>query len=98
MIMTTLRTLCTGCGSNKNTRKAMINGKFGDYCSTCIQGVKRLHNVGSAQYSRDRERDAHQADMLQPWDGKGNPNKEFIRMYPDESKDMFSQEELEQYG
>jgi hypothetical protein len=96
--MTKLKTLCIGCGSTKHTKKAMLDGKYGDYCSNCINAVKRLHHPGSAQYKRDRDRDAHELDLLQPWDAKGNPSKEFITHYPDEANDIFSQEELEQYG
>ncbi len=58
----------------------------------------RQANPRSAQYARDRDRDAHEIDLLQPWDAKGIPNREFIRNYPDEAKDNFTEEELNQYG
>lgn len=90
---------CDSCHlEKKHLIGAIIKGKYGQYCQACIDGVKRHATGSSAQYQRDRERDAHQADMLQPWDAKGKPNTEFIRHYPDESKDMFTQEELEQNG
>lgn len=91
--------ICDGChNDNRALRSAVVNGRFGQYCATCIDGVKRIHHVGSAQYSRDRDRDDHAVDLLQPWDHRGKPNTEFIRHYPDEAKDMFTQDELEQNG
>lgn len=98
MRLKSLQGFCIGCGSRKNTKGAMINGKFGQYCLVCIEGVKRLHHAGAAQYSRDRDREAHAVDLLQPWDARGNPSTEFIRHYPDEANDIFSKEELEQHG
>lgn len=90
---------CDGCtNDNRALRGAVVNGKFGQYCATCISGAGRMANTGSAQFSRDKDRSDHEVDMLQPWDPRGNPSTEFIRHYPDEAKEMFSQEELEQYG
>lgn len=91
--------ICDGCKKKKpKLRSAVVKGKFGQYCQACLEGASRIHQTGSAQYSRDRDREAHEVDMLQPWDAKGNPSTEFIRHYPDEAKEMFSQEELEQNG
>ena len=77
---------------------AIVDGKFGQFCSDCLDGAKRQHHVGSAAHARQVDRDAHQLDMLQPWDAKGTPNREFIRNYPEESKEMFTQEELAEHG
>lgn len=91
--------ICDSCTLDKqHLHGAIINGKYGQYCSECLQKVSRQASAGSAQYSRDRDRDDHQVDMLQPWDGRGKPSTEFIRHYPDEAKDIFTQEELEAHG
>lgn len=90
---------CDACGGEfQHLRGAIVNGKFGQYCQKCIEGVQRIADPGHAQYSRDKDRDDHEVDLIQPWDSKGTPNREFIRHYPEESKDMFTQEELEQHG
>jgi hypothetical protein len=90
---------CDGCGSEHQAlRGAVVNGKYGDYCSTCISGTTRQANPASAQYHRDRDREDNAKDLLQPWDANGVPNTEFIRNYPEESKDMFTDQELEQHG
>jgi hypothetical protein len=90
--------MCDSCGSKEHTITAVINGKFGQYCNNCRQGATRQANVGSAQYARDRDRDAHEIGLVQPWDRQGNPNKEFMRLYPDESKEMFTEEEFNKFG
>lgn len=89
---------CDNCHNEGVIIAAVIGNHYGSYCSICIGNTKRLHHVGSAQYSRDRDREAHEVDMLQPWDSKGNPSKEFINHYPDEAHDIFTQEELERHG
>lgn len=90
---------CDTCNKDfLHLNAAVIGSVFGQYCPNCLEIVKRQSHVGSAQYSRDRDREAHEVDLLQPWDAKGNPNTEFIRHYPEEAKDNFSQEELEQFG
>lgn len=90
---------CDSCEKPKGKLiSAILSQKFGHYCNACLEPAKRQAHPGSAQYSRDRDREAHEFDLLQPWDAKGNPNTEFIRNYPEESKDMFDQKELEQYG
>lgn len=38
------------------------------------------------QHSRDRQREDHRADLLQPYLRDGSPNPEFISVYPEESK------------
>lgn len=89
---------CDGCHKNKPTTGAIINGVFGQYCRTCRSNSQRLASAGSASYSRQADRDAHEADLVQPWDVRGNPNRDFIRLHPEQSKDMFTKEELENYG
>jgi hypothetical protein len=57
-----------------------------------------MASVGHAQYERDRDREEHAADMIQPWDRNGKPNREFINKYPEQSKEMFSEKELHDNG
>lgn len=91
--------MCDGChNDNLATTGAIINGKYGQYCLNCRSNNNRQASAGSAQHSRDRDREINKRDLLQPWDGKGNPSKDFIREYPEEAHDMFSQEQLEQFG
>jgi hypothetical protein len=44
-----------------------------------------------------RQRDKHGKDLIQPYD-RNRPNPEFIKAYPQKSKQYFTKEELKTYG
>lgn len=90
---------CDDCKREyQNLYGAIVEGKYGQYCKNCITAGKRMHHPGSAQYSRDRDREDNAKDLLQPWDARGKPNTEFIRNYKEEAEEIFTQEELEANG
>lgn len=90
---------CQNCHSRPATNPAIINSKYGRYCPPCIQeNTARLPQTSTAQWHRDRDIEDHRKDMLQPRDIKGTPQGEFIRAYPEESKEIFTQEEIEKHG
>lgn len=82
----------------QHLRGAVVSGKYGQYCAPCLRSLTRQANPRSAQYARDRDREAHEKDLIQPWDANGRPSREFIRNYPEEAKLNFSEEELAKYG
>lgn len=91
--------ICSSCGLDKqHLRGAMIDGIFDQYCRPCLEAQKRPSHAGSAAYSRAKDRDDHEFDLIQPWDLRGVPNKEFIRNYPEESKEMYTDDELKEFG
>lgn len=90
--------ICSGCAVDKSTQTAVIRGQFGVYCKSCISTVDRHSSAASAGHSRQVDREIHAKDLLQPWNLDNTPNREFIRVYPDQAKDMYSREELENYG
>jgi len=90
--------ICDFCGASKPTTGAVLNGKFGQACKACVYQVSRQAIPGSAQYSRDRDREDNLRDLIQPWTNKGLPNREFILAYPEESKSYFTPSQLEQYS
>ena len=85
---------CDKCGEQGKMSTAIIDRKFGDYCTPCITGSNRLTNSAHAQYSRDRDREDNFADLQQPWHSNGKANRHFIEQYPEQSKDMFTEEEM----
>jgi len=89
---------CDGCTQERETTGAIIKGKYGQYCRDCRTLAQRSSSTGFAQWSRDRDREDNAKDLIQPWDRNGVPNREFIRNYPEESKEMFTKEELENHG
>lgn len=76
------------------TTTAIVSGKFGNYCNDCISGAMRLHGINAAQWHRDRDYENHKRDLIQPRDHKGNINPDFIREYPEESAEIFTEEEI----
>jgi hypothetical protein len=56
-----------------------------------------MPQTGAAQYSRDQDRADHQRDVIQPWANE-KPNPAFIREYPDQAKEYFTDEQLAQYS
>lgn len=89
---------CDGCNKVAELTGAVLGGRFGHYCAGCIAGAVRNDDPRLAQYERDRDLDAHAADILTPWTQRGKPHKDFIRLYPEEAKQIFTKEELENYG
>lgn len=89
--------ICDLCGLRTgHTKTCVLQGKFGSYCNHCVQGAKRMESVGYANYSRDRDREDNARDLLQPRDRLGKPNKEFIKEYPQQSKEIFTKKELKE--
>lgn len=88
---------CDGCGRTGHVTGAILSGSFGNYCQKCINNSTRSASGQSAQWLRDRDREDHQKDMLQPW-VNNKPNTEFIRNYPEQAQDMYTEKELKEYG
>jgi len=78
------------------TQSAIIDGRFGTYCNIHIKQESRGASASKASYDRERDREAHEKDLLQPFLPNGKPNTEFIRAYPD--SENFTKEQLEEYG
>lgn len=89
---------CENCHKRPATRGALLDGKFGRYCNPCIGEKARQHSPLSAQWHRDRDIEDARRDMLQPRDHRGHPNPEFIRNYPEESKEIFTEDEIQKSG
>jgi len=89
--------ICDFCKEDRETTGAVLNGKYGQACRRCRTDLKRMDNAGSAQWHRDRDREDNQKDILQPMIND-KPNTEFIRAYPEQAKDMFTDKELKEYS
>ena len=89
---------CDGCSKLADTTGAIIEGKYGQYCRACRSNIQRPSLAMNAQHYRDKDRADNERDLLQPWDGRGKPNKDFIQNFPEEAHDIFSPEELAEFG
>lgn len=93
--------VCTQCQKNPPTVSALIAGKlYKNLCQGCynLLLVGKLPSSASAQYDRERDIEDHLGDVQQPYDADGKPNRGFIELYPDKAKQMFTEDELRQYG
>ena len=73
---------------------AIINGKIVKETPT----VATKHNDQFKQYRYQTQRQEHKADIVQPYDHNGNPNPEFIRVYPERSIEYFGIDGVRKYG
>ena len=86
---------CPTCGNQtKNIKAKVIHNEYIEGCNSCLH---RQHTAEfSAKYNRETMKRNHKKDLLQRFNPDGTINDEFIRAYPNESKQYFSQKELEQ--
>ena len=71
----------------------IVDGLFGKYCTKHFD-IRRPESAQHAQYKRDRDREHHEEDVIQPWkDGK--PNAEFLEQYEEYAKETFTPEQIE---
>lgn len=69
----------------------VIEGVF--YDNLCQNCVAQPFSPASREYERDRQREANAKDILQPWES-GKPSEKFVRNYPDQAREYFSDEDI----
>lgn len=86
---------CQSCGKQKaNTRTAVVKGVYyKNVCNACLGSVDVSSNA--AGYERRRGYEDNAQETIQPYDANG-PNKEFLRLYPEQAKKVFSPEVIKQ--
>lgn len=89
--------LCESCKQEKpGTIAAVVNGTYYRHvCSRCLHGDMDKISGGVASFNRRRDYEDNAQDTVQPYDSVG-PNPEFLRLYPDAAKKVFSPEIIEQ--
>jgi len=87
---------CNNCKESANI-SGILNGEFGDWCNNCWTNT-RIQRGAHASYLRDQDREHNLADMVQPYDHDGTPNKAFIELYPEQARKTFTAEELDHYS
>lgn len=89
---------CDNCHKRPATKTAILNNKFGNYCGECMGEASRQHSAQSAQWHRDRDLENGRRDMLQPRDRHGRPSADFIREYPEQAEEIFTEDEIKNSG
>lgn len=80
-------------------KQGVYHGKYiSPRCPACFVGAtyQRAKEIGSAQFSRDRQRDDYRKDIIQRYDGS-KINPEFVEAYPEKAAEYFSEDELKQF-
>jgi hypothetical protein len=88
---------CEVCNQVKNTKGSII-GEF-YYKAICTQCYNELMepetaSSGQAVYNRRIDQQDHEAEIMQPYNGDGMPSAEFIRLYPEQARTMFSDDDM----
>jgi hypothetical protein len=90
-------TKCQVCKKAKQTRTALVNGKYYKaVCNSCLGNNEDEINSSVAGYERRRVYEDDADSTVQPYDANGKPRSEFFRLYPDAAKKTFTREELDQ--
>jgi hypothetical protein len=89
---------CELCGNPAS--KSSIIGEF-YYRHICLNCYAELTKAGSissghAHYARKQDQVEHEADIMQPYNGDGSISAEFIHLYPERAREMWSQDEMDQ--
>lgn len=87
---------CEVCNRRDSERSSIVRGKYySTLCTPCYESLLQDNAVssGHADYERGRDAEEHEADIRQPMTN-GIPDAEFIRLYPDTAKKIFSTEEI----
>lgn len=88
---------CQVCNVNQATKSAIIKATYySAICEFCYEHLLIGNTVssGHADYERGRDAEEHEADIMQPLGPGGIPSAEFIKLYPDTAKKVFSTEEI----
>lgn len=90
--------ICEVCSEKKYCRGTIIGDNYYKaVCNGCYALLTEDMGVssGQADYNRGRDAEEHEADMIQPW-VNGKPSGEFINLYPERSKTLFTDDEFDQ--
>lgn len=81
--------------SNKSSIIGDIYYKY--ICLSCYDHLTKLESPssGEAEYNRGRDAEDNEAAMIQPYSG-GKVSPEFIQLYPERARQMFSADEIDQ--
>lgn len=89
--------LCENCQKREGTKSTIIYERYYQaICESCYAAALSSHSTstGHADYERGRDFEEHEADVIQPTGRDGKPSAEFIHLYPERAKSMFTPDEI----
>lgn len=87
---------CEVCDRVVMTKASIIRDYYYQHiCNDCYLKLTNFASPSSGQASWNRSRDAedNESAMIQPYSG-GDPSKEFIHLYPERAKQLFTEDEI----
>jgi hypothetical protein len=88
---------CELCSTREGIKSAIVRGKYHrSICGECYEDLlaDNMVSSGHADYERGRDAEEHESDIMQPLGPGGIPSAEFIKLYPDTAKKVFTPEEI----
>jgi hypothetical protein len=88
---------CELCDNPANKSSIVGDIYYRRICMSCYASLMKSEgeSSGLASYNRARDLENHEADVIQPFSG-GKPSPEFIHLYPERARQLFSAEEIDQ--
>lgn len=86
---------CQICKINKATLSAIINGVYyKNLCASC-KPLTRVSS-GHARWARDIDIQDNEAEIQQPYNADGTVNTRFAKLYPEQARAIFTEEQIRQ--
>lgn len=88
---------CEVCGRPAAKGSIIDDFYYRHLCNNCYAKLTKMESPssGEAVYNRGRDAEEHEADGRQPYTN-GKPDAEFIHLYPERAKQLFSPEQIDQ--
>jgi len=86
--------ICELCETNSGVVSAIINGVYHrSVCSSC-NGKSAVVSSGHARWARSVDLEDNEAAVQQPHNSDGTINTRFAKLYPEQARALFSEDEL----
>lgn len=90
--------ICENCKKNPSNLSAIIQGVYyADLCYDCKTDLTANISAvssGHARWSRSVDLEDHEHEIQQPYNKDGTPNTRFMKLYPEQAKALFSEEDM----
>lgn len=78
-------------------RSSIKDGKYlSDRCENCLNSYKGFSDY-ARKFERDNQRRKFAKDIIQKWEGT-NPNPDYIKAYPEQSKKLWGDSVVRDHG
>jgi hypothetical protein len=88
---------CELCDNDANKSAVIGDYYYRNLCMSCFANLISGQSVssGHAEYNRGRDIEENEAAIIQPYNGDGSISTEFIHLYPERARSMWSEEQID---